>query len=159
MDAAGDTAVTIMPVEFNWSGTSTGHDEITMQYDDGNVTHYTSDYSNVWDSISYKVLEGDYYYSSEADGYEYHYQVTEPLFTDYKCPDTWVPVSGIEIISTTEKGETQEYSLDYGDGTCDNLAALTQNGETSVVDFGDIYKVIEGGDSTVVQVNARKGRK
>jgi hypothetical protein len=152
----GDSTVTVMPIEFNWSGTSTGHDEITMVYDDGNTTVYSSDYSNIWDSNSYKVLEGDYHYSSEAEGYEYHYHVNQPLITDYKCSDTWVPVSGIETITTTEKGETSEYTLNYGNGSCDNLAELTQNGETSVVDFGNIFKAIEGGDSTVVSINARR---
>jgi hypothetical protein len=90
---------------------------------------------------------------------EYHYVVTEPLITDYRCTSSWVPVSGIETISTTEKGVVQEYSLNYGNGTCDNLAQLTQNGETSIIDFGDLYKVIEGGDGTVVPANGHKGHK
>jgi hypothetical protein len=155
----GDSTVTIMPVVFNWSGVSTGHDSLTMIYDDGNTTLNRSDYSNIWDSISYKVLQGDYYYSNSSDGYEYHYVVTEPLITDYRCPGSWVPVSGIETITTTEKGEVQEYSLNYGNGTCDNLAQLTQNGETSIIDFGELYKVIEGGDGTVVPANTHKGHK
>jgi hypothetical protein len=154
-----DSTVSTMPVFFNWSGTSTGHDEIIMVYDDGNSTTYKSDYSNVWDSISYKVLEGDYYYSNTIDGYEYHYQVSVPLVTSYKCTDVWVPVSGVETITTTEKGETTVYSLNYGNGTCDNLAELTQNGETSVVDFSQVYKVMEGGDSTIVPMVARNFKK
>ena len=154
-----DSTVTAMPVQFNWSGTSTGHDEITMKYDDGNSTFYRSDYSNIWDSISYKVLEGDYFYSSTSDGYEYHYLVQKPLITDYRCTNSWVPVSGIEIITTTEKEEIEEYTLNYGNGTCDNLAELTQNGETSIIDFGELYKIIEGGDGTVVPSNGRKGLK
>jgi hypothetical protein len=155
----GDSTVTTMPVVFNWSGVSTGHDSLTMVYDDGNTTLNRSDYSNIWDSISYTVLMGDYYYSSTSEGYEYHYLVTEPLVTDYRCPGSWVPVSGIETITTTENGEVQEYSLNYGNGTCDNLAQLTQNGETSIIDFGELYKVIEGGDGTVVPASGHKGHK
>jgi hypothetical protein len=155
----GDSTVTIMPIIFNWSGTSTGHDDVTMIYDDGNTTTYKSDYSNVWDSVSYKVLEGDYYYSSTAEDYVYHYKVSEPLITDYRCTNAWVPVSGIETITTVEKGQTDEYSLNYGNGTCDNLAELTQNGETSIIDFGEIYKAVEGNDSTVVSPAGRKGRR
>jgi len=158
-DDYSDSTVTIMPVLFNWSGTSLGHDEITMTYDDGNITYNRSDYSNIWDSISYKVLQGDYFYSSTLDGYEYHYLVTEPLITDYTCTNSWVPVSGIETITSTENGEILEYSLNYGSGTCDNLAELTQNGETSVIDFGELYKIIEGEDGTVVPANGRKGFK
>lgn len=159
MENYDDSTVTIMPVVFNWSGVSTGHDSLTMTYDDGNITFNRSDYSNIWDNISYKVLQGDYYYSSTSDGYEYHYMVTEPLITDFRCTSSWVPVSGIEIISTTEQGEILEYSLNYGNGTCDNLAQLTQNGETSIIDFGELYKIIEGGDGTVVPAGMRKGHK
>ena len=159
MEYSSDSTVTSMPVQFNWSGTSTGHDDITMIFDDGNSTYYRSDFSNIWDSISYKVLEGDYFYSSTSDGYEYHYLVQKPLITDYRCTNSWVPVSGIEIITTTEKEEIEEYILNYGNGTCDNLAELTQNGETSIIDFGELYKIIEGGDGTVVSSNGRKGLK
>ena len=70
-----------------------------------------------------------------------------------------MPVSVIETITSTENGEILEYSLNYGSGTCDNLAELTQNGETSVIDFGELYKIIEGEDGTVVPANGHKGFK
>jgi hypothetical protein len=155
-DNSDDSLVSIMPVEFNWSGTCVGSDEITMLYDDGNSTYLKSEYSNEWDSISYRVTQGDYYYSSKAEGYEYHYLVTAPLITDYKCTESWVPVSGIETITTTENGETTEYSLNYGTGNCDNLAQLTENGKTSIVDFGEFYKTIDNGDGTVSSPKKRK---
>lgn len=154
-----DSTVTIMPVEFNWSGTSTGHEEITMTFDDGNSTYYRSDYSNIWDSLSYKVIQGEYYYSSSQDDSEYHYLVTLPLITDYTCTNAWVPVSGTEIITTSENGVTAEYSLNYGNGNCDNLAELTQDGKTSLIDFGELYKVISGGDGLVEPSHGRKGFK
>jgi hypothetical protein len=154
--SSGDSTVTTMPVRFNWSGTCTGKDEITMLYDDGNSTFSKSEYSNVWDSTSFKVLESDNYFSNTAEGSEYHYLVTEPLVTNYKCTESWVPVSGIEVITTTENGESKEYSLNYGEGECDNLAQLTEDGKTSTIDFGDLYKNIYNGDSTVVSINNRK---
>ena len=156
---SGDSTITIMPVEFNWSGTSTGHEEITMVYDDGNSISYSSDFSNAWDNNSYKVYVGEYNYVSEADGYEYHYLVSEPLITDYTCTESWVPVSGVETITTIENEATTVYSLNYGSGNCDNLAELTENGKTSVIDFSEIFKTIEGGDGTVTPMNGRKGHK
>ncbi|HVN59147.1 MAG TPA: hypothetical protein VMT63_12685 [Bacteroidales bacterium] len=154
-----DSTVSTMPVLFNWSGTSTSHDEITMTFDDGNVTYYKSDFSNVWDSVSYKVNKGDYYYSSKSDGSEYHYIVKEPLITDYRCTTTWVPVSGIESISSVQDGISNEYTLDYGNGTCDNLALLTENGKTSVVDFGELYKIVEPMLGGVKPLSARSRMK
>jgi len=152
----GDSTISIMPVSFNWSGTCTGKDEITMLYDDGNSTFLRSEYSNVWDNNSYTVTEGDNYFSNKSEGYEYHYLVTSPLVTDYNCTDSWVPVSGIEIITTTENGETREYSLNYGTGECDNLAQLTEDGKTSTVDFGELYNTIDMEDGTVTRINNRK---
>lgn len=154
-----DSTVSIMPILINWSGSSTGHDDMLITYDDGNTCEYRSDYSNEWTNNSYKVLQGEYYYASSSDGYEYHYLVNEPLVSNYDCGNTWVPVSGKETISTTENGETHEYSLDYGDGTCDNLAILTENGESSVVDFSEIYKTIDGTGVAAEPAYYRKGRK
>ena len=140
--AVSDSMMSKLPV-FNWSGTSNGQDDITMTFDNGDITIYKSRYKNVWDSISYNVVEGDYYYSDKSSSYEYHYVVSKPLVTDYACTSSWVPVSGTESITTTQDGITGEYTLDYGDGTCDNLALLTENGKTSQVDFGEIYRILE----------------
>jgi hypothetical protein len=83
--------------------------------------------------------------------------VSEPLITDYKCTESWVPVSGIETITTTQNdGTSQEYSLNYGNGTCDNLAELTENGQTTTIDFGQLYKVMEGGKGVVIPMTANK---
>lgn len=154
-----DSSVSAMPVVFNWSGTSTAHEEITMKYDSGNVMIIKSDFTNIWDSVSYKVTEGDSYYSDKDEGYLYHYQVKKPLITSYKCTGSWVPVSGIESISTTQNGVTNEYLLDYGDGTCDNVAMLTENGKTSKIDFGDIYRIMEPQGGQVVTLNSRGQKK
>jgi hypothetical protein len=153
-DSSGDSTITIMPALFNWSGSSSAHEEISMLSDDGKTSYYKSDYVNKWDSATYKVLEGEYYYKSEADGYAYHYVVTEPLITDYTCTNAWVPVSGIEIITNTENGETTSYSLNYGTGTCDNLAELIENGVPSIVDFGELYRIYADETTTVTPGSA-----
>jgi hypothetical protein len=139
--ASGDSVTNGMPVVFNWSGTSTAHDNITMVYDDSSRYSYSSDYSNKWDSLAYTVLQGSYDCKSESkdNNTEYTYSVTSPLVTSYKCTESWVPVSGVETITDTQNGVTNTYSVDYGNGECDNLAVLTENGKTSVVDFSKIY--------------------
>lgn len=140
--SSGDTTELIEPViYFNWSGTSSGQDEYTMIFDSGENYSYSSEYSNKWDSLSYTVLVGNYHYVSETDGYEYLYEVTEPLVTSYSCSDTWVPVSGIESTQYTEAGVTTNFSVNYGNGTCDNLAKVTENGKTTTVDFSDYYQI------------------
>jgi hypothetical protein len=130
----------------NWSGESTGKDDITIVYDSGETYKYTSDFSNQWDNSSYTVLVGDYTYTSEPDGYEYHYQVTEPLVYNYECTGTWVAVSGIESIHYKDPIETYDFTIDYGVGDCDNLATVTENGETYTIDFGELMVQYVGED-------------
>lgn len=133
----GDSAIS-PGIVFYWSGTSTAKDDITMTYDSGEKYAYTSDYATKWDNSTYTVLNGEYSYISEPDGYEYHYEVSAPLVYNYECTDTWIAVSGIETIHYKDSADTYDFLIDYGNGNCDNLATVTENGETSVVDFGDL---------------------
>jgi hypothetical protein len=147
-------------VVFYWSGTSTGKDDFTIQYDNGDKYAYKSNYSNKWDNSTYTVLEGEYHCTSDPDNYEYHYRVTSPLIYNYECPDTWVPVSGIESIQFRDTAETYEFTIDYGSGSCDNLATVTEDGETSVIDFGElIMEYCEDEISDSVYVNFRTNRR
>jgi len=137
-------------VAFYWMGTSKGNDTITVTYDTGEKYSYTSNYSNKWDENSYTVLEGEYSYISEPYGYSYHYLVSEPLISNYACWNTWVPVTGIESIHYNDLSETYGFTIDYGDGACDNLATITENGESSVIDFGELMIYYCGTDSISV---------
>jgi len=149
---------TVSPgVCFYWSGTSTGKDNMTMIFDSGEKYTYTSNFSNKWDNSTYTVLEGEYTYTSEPEGNEYHYLVTTPLFYNYECPSTWVAVSGIETIYYKDLVETYDFMIDYGNGTCDNLATVTENGETSVIDFGELIRVYCGTEASV-SVNGKNKR-
>jgi hypothetical protein len=162
MNSSGDSAVTSSPVVFNWSGSSTAHEDITMVINDTASYSYISNYSNKWDSISYTVLQGSYYCKNETAAYksEYNYEVTTPLVTNYKCTDSWVPVSGVETITDTENNSTNTYSVDYGKGECDNLALLTENGKTSVIDFSAIYyQKVDSSGSVSPGEPATPGRK
>lgn len=158
-EISGDSAVTSMPVVFNWSGSSIGHEDMTIVTDDGSRYIYLSDYSNKWDSVSYTVSHGSYYCKNESPDFnsEYQYSVTKPLVTSYKCTDSWVPVSGVETITDTQNDVTNTYTVDYGKGECDNLALLTENGNTSVIDFSKIY--YEQADSSGTVSPASPGRK
>jgi len=137
----GDSAVYSDPVySFYWSGSASGEDNYTMVFDSGESYSYSSEYSNKWDSISSTVMTGYYHNKSETEGFEYLYEVTEPLVTSYQCTDTWVAVSGVESTEITENGTTISLLIDYGDGNCDNLATVTENGKTYTVDFEEIWQ-------------------
>lgn len=159
-ESDGDSAATI-DLNFSWSGTSSGIENITMVYDSGQSYSYSSSYSNKWDSISYTVITGEYEYNSTSDDFEYHYLVTKPLVTNYKCWETWIPVSGTETATYKEAGKTNSFSINYGNGHCDNLAVVTENGKISVIDFGDIYAILYDGtvSGSSSPSNTGKGKK
>jgi hypothetical protein len=145
-------------VLFYWSGTSTCKEEMSIVYDNGDKFMYAANYSNKWDNSTYTVLEGEYTCTSDPNVYEYHYLVTFPLFYNYECADTWIPVSGIETIQFRDTAEMYDFKIDYGNGNCDNLATVTENGESSVVDFGDlivIYCEDVSGDSITVNYRSK----
>ncbi|MEP1097655.1 MAG: hypothetical protein ABJG78_21230 [Cyclobacteriaceae bacterium] len=78
--------------------------------------------------------------TSMSTGESFSSKVDTPLKMDYTCEnETWVFVSGMESGSYTYEGETGTYSIDYGDGTCDNLISLTENGVTEEIDLGDAW--------------------
>lgn len=144
LEEKDDTGVTYAIPVWYWSGNSSGKEDITVNFDSGEEYTYTSSFSNKWTNNSYIVLSGDYYYKNPTQGYEYNYVVNTPLVSNFECENTWVPVSGSEYTKYYENGVTTSFSVNYGDGECDNLAMITMNGETTVVDFGElIYKYSE----------------
>ena len=70
-------------------------------------------------------------------GESYSSQVDTPLFMDFSCEDTWIFVSGLESGTYEYEGMVETYSIDYGDGTCDNIIILTENGESEEIDLGE----------------------
>jgi hypothetical protein len=151
----GDSITTTGGVAFYWSGSSTGSDTMTMVYDSGERYSYTSRFNNKWDNTSFTVLEGEYNCKSEPDSYSYHYVVNEPLVTNYECPNAWVPVMGIEAIHYKDLKEVYDFTIDYGEGACDNLATITENGESTIIDFGELLEIYCGTDS----ITTRGGKK
>jgi hypothetical protein len=154
----GDNWYTILPVEddyengdtivkpeiiYNWSGSSTGKDNMIITFDTGESYAYSAEYANEWDNNSSTVSVGTYTFKS-SNGEEYRYAIVEPMFYNYECMDSWIAVSGIEtMFYKGTDGVVYNFTIDYGDGTCDNLASVTENGETTVVDFGDLFYNIE----------------
>jgi hypothetical protein len=67
-----------------------------------------------------------------ATGETFTSQITTPLIRNNTQDCSRFYVSGVvEII----KGDGTEITINYGDGTCDNLAEITTNGETEIVEL------------------------
>ena len=62
-----------------------------------------------------------------SNGFTHQTDITTPLRREITCPFF---VSGVVAIN---RNELFDITLDYGDGTCDNLATLTVNGNSTVI--------------------------
>jgi len=126
--------------EINWSGSSSCNENIEMSYEGGETFQYTADYSSDWDEKSYTVHQGEYSYKNITNGYEYTYKITQELFYNYECGwEIYVPVTGIEEIIYKDAEINTIFITNYGNGTCDNIAIITENGVDYTVDFGDLW--------------------
>ncbi len=74
-----------------------------------------------------------------STGESFQSQVDIPLYFDYNCEDedVWIFVSGKESGSYTIGDQTGTYSIDYGNGECDNIVTVTENGISEEVDLGE----------------------
>ncbi|RKD92047.1 hypothetical protein [Mangrovibacterium diazotrophicum] len=65
--------------------------------------------------------------SQSSSGYFYSYDITTPLVMSYDCD----PISeGVMVL--TISGQTDPITVDFGDGTCDWKATLSQAGRRSI---------------------------
>lgn len=114
------------------------HDEETDAETETEITvTYVANGSESMDQDSYTV-ESRNESVEVSTGESFTSQVDAPLFMDYTCgDDVWIFVSGVESGSYTHGDETGTYSIDYGDGSCDNIISVTENGVTEEVDLGD----------------------
>ena len=115
--------------------TYTTEEEMTIVFDDGETVTTRGTFTEEFNGDQYIITEADFSYESSTDG-TFTYKVLTPVVTDLKCQESIIPVSGVE--EWTDKEGT--YLIDYGDGTCDNLATVTENGETYTVDFEKLWE-------------------
>lgn len=114
---------------------STNEEDMTITFDDGEEITYISNFKSKFTFDSYTMLEGSFSYESSL-GDTYTWDIIEPVVSDFDCM-YWIPVSGIEEGTYNE----DTYSINYGDGTCDNKYTITVNGVTEEieVDYDDIW--------------------
>lgn len=107
---------------------STGETQVTVEYEaNGSETMNESGYT----------VESRTESVSSSYGESYTSTVDSPLYYDYECEDAWIYVSGVESGSYTYEDISGNYSIDYGDGTCDNIIVITENGISEEIDLDD----------------------
>ncbi len=74
---------------------------------------------------------------SDAEGNTFTSEIVEPLVRIYEEDCHRHPVSGIVEIF---KSPDTYITINYGDGTCDNLIEVTTNGETEIIELQGEYR-------------------
>jgi hypothetical protein len=138
-----------------YSGGYSNSDSLSYTYD-GVETLYKNTSESTFDQHRWILSQSDYEYTY-GDDY-YHATVLSPLVWSYNCQQ-WVTdgsfnsasddymgsvftyVSGKEVIIYNQGGKEGSFTIDYGDGECDNIIYITENGETARVDLGDYWRV------------------
>jgi len=150
--------------EWHSNGTSDYSGE--SQYDSDNQTYsggytYNFDYQYSWDTIVYvckghgKSSYSQKQYVVEANTSEYTYnsnyyktEVLEPLVSRYDCNQSssggintfcaiFYYVSGREFIRYKQDGREGSFEINYGDGSCDNIITIVENGKSVEIDLGN----------------------
>ena len=126
-----------------FSGAYSYNDTSLYQYGDKSYAYKSKGKSN-YDETGWVVEESDYEYGDGTDYYRSH--VVEPLVSNYSCnvfgddgltiAYVWVAVSGKEIVTYRQGGEEGSFEIDYGNGECDNIIYITEDGIRVRVDLG-----------------------
>lgn len=72
---------------------------------------------------------------NETAGERFNSEVSVPLELDFSCNNCLNYIKGKESTTWSKGGETGTFSMDYGNGACDKLAAYTENGKTTEIDL------------------------
>jgi hypothetical protein len=69
------------------------------------------------------------------NGNTYQMQITRDLIHKRSCLEdkVYIPVSGTKVITVTTSTATDQYTVDYGDGPCDNNITVTLNGKVKTI--------------------------
>lgn len=82
------------------------------------------------------VLKGGTASGTNKNGNSYQMQITKDLVHKVSCEineKVVIPVSGTKDVTVTSSKGTKQYTVDFGDGTCDNVITVTINGKVKSI--------------------------
>lgn len=133
-----------------FSGSYSYKDETTYQFDSSSY-FYRGSGTTSYDETKYVIESSETEYSTGVDNF-YKSKVLIPLVSDYSCytfgaanggiGDSSIAfwftyVSGRERIEYKEGELSGTFEIDYGDGECDNIITIYENGNKTVVDLSE----------------------
>lgn len=164
----GDTVKWLSNGRSTYSGTSkydTAKQIFSGSYSYSDTSDYTYGGLKYFYKSSGKTTYDNKKTVTNANSYEYRTQnefyrstVLSPLVSDYSCmsimPNVraesrmmWWPsyVSGRERIEYERDGKSGQFEIDYGDGECDFIVFIYENGKVFRVDLSKDYEIFTKG--------------
>lgn len=126
-------------------------DETRYTYDDDAYTYF-SEGSSSYDETKWTLTTNTYRYTQGSDSYESI--VLKPLVYSYSCASIGMftqngisasYVSGRERITYKQGDRSGSFVIDYGDGTCDNIITIIENGIEIKIDLTEEWQKIAVG--------------
>lgn len=127
-----------------YAGTYEHEEDLVYTYKDDEVEEtYTvvSSGKQSYDKTGFTVTQEEYTYTA-SNGESFSGSVTSPLFYSYACESEdensyiFVYVSGAEAYTYEDSEGSGQFAIDYGNGACDNMVTITENGESYEIDLG-----------------------
>ena len=109
--------------------------EQTISYPDGTTSYHYNNDTTIWiNGFTTSERDDDIYYKTgngktvSTDGNEYSKWILTPLLYDKSC--RYIKEGVIKMINVNDT-----IIIDFGDGSCDDLATMTKNGETTEINL------------------------
>lgn len=121
------------------SDNKSSYNGVTYVYKSSGISHY--------DETGMVLEKNEYEYGDASNSYRsvlvtpqrYNYQCNANIDANAVSYEhyVWVAVSGKEEVTYTKDGKAGSFTIDYGNGECDNIIYITENGVTVEVDLGN----------------------
>lgn len=107
--------------------------ELEVRYKNGSKDKFKAEGNLITDIEGTRVNSLEFS-GSTANNDVFSGNVVEPLFFSFSCTDTYIYVTGTEAIDVNGKSSV----IDYGDGQCDNIFTIRQDGVTITIDLDEV---------------------
>lgn len=139
-------------ISYQFSGAFSEVSDVQSQYENINYG-YSSESTVTYDANRWEQAEGGFYQFTQGDGF-YRSDILKALVMRFDCQNEGIAeplyfamtyVSGIEKITYRQDGKSGEFMIDYGNGKCDNIIYIIENGRRIRVKLDDLWTILSGG--------------
>lgn len=135
-------------VNHRFSGEFTHADNIEHEFN-GNAYGYSSEGSSSYSEKAWEQAAGGFYQYTEGENF-YRSDILKKLVMRFDCFNeglsmfnfAMVYTSGIEKITYNQNGRSGEFLIDYGDGSCDSIIYVIENGRRVRINFNQLLTLL-----------------